>query len=137
MLISQQQSRRQTSVRQKAYWHKKLSRILPEYEWPCDATDGAHHGSKLAFDSCEEKIELPARVTAQLNQLIVRENSTLLATLLATFQAMLLRYTGQEDLVIGSISTDSYREIEAGYPCLLYTSPSPRDLSTSRMPSSA
>ena len=29
--------------------------------------------------------------------------------------------------------------LEAGpdYPCLLYTSPSPRDLSTSRMPSSA
>ena len=26
---------------------------------------------------------------------------------------------------------------EWGYPCLLYTSPSPRDLSTSRMPSSA
>ena len=26
---------------------------------------------------------------------------------------------------------------EAGYTCLLYTSPSPRDLSTSRMPSSA
>ena len=25
----------------------------------------------------------------------------------------------------------------AGYACLLYTSPSPRDLSTSRMPSSA
>ena len=27
--------------------------------------------------------------------------------------------------------------IEVGYSCLLYTSPSPRDLSTSRMPSSA
>ena len=26
---------------------------------------------------------------------------------------------------------------DPGYPCLLYTSPSPRDLSTSRMPSSA
>ena len=26
---------------------------------------------------------------------------------------------------------------ETGYTCLLYTSPSPRDLSTSRMPSSA
>ena len=26
---------------------------------------------------------------------------------------------------------------EFGFPCLLYTSPSPRDLSTSRMPSSA
>ena len=27
--------------------------------------------------------------------------------------------------------------LEEGYGCLLYTSPSPRDLSTSRMPSSA
>ena len=27
--------------------------------------------------------------------------------------------------------------LDNGYPCLLYTSPSPRDLSTSRMPSSA
>ena len=27
--------------------------------------------------------------------------------------------------------------VRKGYPCLLYTSPSPRDLSTSRMPSSA
>ena len=29
------------------------------------------------------------------------------------------------------------RMLEAYYACLLYTSPSPRDLSTSRMPSSA
>ena len=34
----------------------------------------------------------------------------------------------------GSVLTNKYAE---GYPCLLYTSPSPRDLSTSRMPSSA
>ena len=30
-----------------------------------------------------------------------------------------------------------YRDLRERYPCLLYTSPSPRDLSTSRMPSSA
>ena len=36
----------------------------------------------------------------------------------------------------GNVVADSYDFIE--YPnCLLYTSPSPRDLSTSRMPSSA
>ena len=29
------------------------------------------------------------------------------------------------------------KNTEKGQPCLLYTSPSPRDLSTSRMPSSA
>ena len=43
-------------------------------------------------------------------------------------------------LVIGLLServeTDA-EGIQVRYPCLLYTSPSPRDLSTSRMPSSA
>ena len=35
----------------------------------------------------------------------------------------------------GAVSTDAVRSHSMG--CLLYTSPSPRDLSTSRMPSSA
>ena len=34
----------------------------------------------------------------------------------------------------GSVMTNKYAE---GYPCLLYTSPSPRDIMRSRMPSSA
>ena len=33
--------------------------------------------------------------------------------------------------------TGHHARMTAQYPCLLYTSPSPRDLSTSRMPSSA
>jgi len=33
--------------------------------------------------------------------------------------------------------TDDYRDRDLLLVCLLYTSPSPRDLSTSRMPSSA
>ena len=37
----------------------------------------------------------------------------------------------------GQIQTSAYRAIKNGINCLLYTSPSPRDLSTSRMPSSA
>ena len=32
---------------------------------------------------------------------------------------------------------DEFKELVKGGDCLLYTSPSPRDLSTSRMPSSA
>ena len=36
-----------------------------------------------------------------------------------------------------SLSKDKIKSINVGETCLLYTSPSPRDLSTSRMPSSA
>ena len=41
--------------------------------------------------------------------------------------------SGRQRLVVRVPATDD----QAGYSCLLYTSPSPRDLSTSRMPSSA
>ena len=43
------------------------------------------------------------------------------------------------DLLNGDWKTvaDHTRNLLTGYTCLLYTSPSPRDLSTSRMPSSA
>ena len=34
-------------------------------------------------------------------------------------------------------SDDKFTKEIAGYPCLLYTSPSPRDVEESRMPSSA
>ena len=37
----------------------------------------------------------------------------------------------------GGEGTNPEQLFAAGYSCLLYTSPSPRDLSTSRMPSSA
>ena len=48
-----------------------------------------------------------------------------------------LTITVEETSALLGISLRStYRAVNAGH-CLLYTSPSPRDLSTSRMPSSA
>ena len=43
--------------------------------------------------------------------------------------------SGKSSLVFDTIAAESQRMINE--TCLLYTSPSPRDLSTSRMPSSA
>eukprot|EP00829_Urostomides_striatus_P018050 TRINITY_DN6406_c0_g1_i3.p3 TRINITY_DN6406_c0_g1~~TRINITY_DN6406_c0_g1_i3.p3 ORF type:complete len:122 (+),score=38.02 TRINITY_DN6406_c0_g1_i3:65-430(+) len=40
-------------------------------------------------------------------------------------------------IVMDSLGKGGYYDSEMPYDCLLYTSPSPRDLSTSRMPSSA
>ena len=39
--------------------------------------------------------------------------------------------------VVSGDKTQTYRQLDQRSNCLLYTSPSPRDLSTSRMPSSA
>ena len=44
--------------------------------------------------------------------------------------------TNQSGLSTGKIDINNLEDIH-NYICLLYTSPSPRDLSTSRMPSSA
>ena len=45
--------------------------------------------------------------------------------------------TGQIAAETGQMSSAEARQMSTGKTCLLYTSPSPRDLSTSRMPSSA
>ena len=57
----------------------------------------------------------------------------------AFIQSMSNKYSiGVVEQSEGDLGQKMHRTFEHyGYPCLLYTSPSPRDLSTSRMPSSA
>lgn len=45
---------------------------------------------------------LPTELTASLNELSRRQGVTLFMTLLAAFKALLFRYTGQEDIVVGT-----------------------------------
>ena len=54
---------------------------------------------------------------------IIQDSEYIGGKIQSDFEANLIRYTGAQDVATVS--------------CLLYTSPSPRDLSTSRMPSSA
>ena len=58
--------------------------------------------------------------------------------------AAVFRWTARESMHEGianhfsfAVSDDGQQFLMNPYGCLLYTSPSPRDLSTSRMPSSA
>ena len=61
----------------------------------------------------------------------------------AVLETMKREYTVEQfrrvaDLLLAKVPSLSLStDIICGMPCLLYTSPSPRDLSTSRMPSSA
>ena len=60
-----------------------------------------------------------------------REKRRVVNTTLAVFTAAILTYLIWNFVILEIVG------IAIGLPCLLYTSPSPRDLSTSRMPSSA
>jgi amino acid adenylation domain-containing protein len=82
---------------QLAYWKDKLA-DLPTLELPADRPRppvASHQGAHVAFD-------LPAPLTQALRELSRREGATLYMTLLAAFEVLLYRYSGQEDIAVGT-----------------------------------
>jgi amino acid adenylation domain-containing protein len=94
--------------RQLGYWREQL-RGLPAVELPTDFPRPpvqSHRGAGLWF-------RVPAETNARLKAVAREEGATLFMLLLAAWQTLLLRYTGQEDLVVGTpIANRTRREIE-------------------------
>ncbi|WP_460146297.1 amino acid adenylation domain-containing protein [Pseudomonas sp. H3_H08] len=83
--------------RQLAYWTDVLGGEQPLLTLPTDRprpTRQSFAGARLAID-------LPQVLGQQLRQLAQREGSTLFMVLLASFQALLHRYSGQSDIRVG------------------------------------
>lgn len=78
------------------YWTKRLA-ALPLLELPTDFPHRALQG----FEGETLYITLPPDLTDALKQFSRRHSVTLFITLLAGFNALLHRYTGQDDIVIG------------------------------------
>ena len=94
---------------QLGYWREHLSG-LPALELPTDRPRPAFQSYRGATHS----FTVPAGLTEELKALSRREGVTLFMVLLAAFQALLHRYTGQEDIVVGSpIAGRSRPETEA------------------------
>jgi amino acid adenylation domain-containing protein len=97
--VSQRESRPAGElVVQLAYWRRQLAGAIPT-EVPTDRprpSAPSHRGAR------RHRL-LPARLAEAVNELARRERVTPFMTLLAAFQALLHRYTGQDDVVIGSI----------------------------------
>ena len=55
-----------------------------------------------SYEGASVGFRLSAEVSAQLKELSRREGVTLFMTLLAAFQALLSRYSGQKDIVVGT-----------------------------------
>ncbi|WP_369959644.1 amino acid adenylation domain-containing protein [Pseudomonas benzenivorans] len=104
--------------RQLAYWQAQLGEHQPLLELPSDhprPAQGVRQGARLRF-------QLPSELTAQLRALAQREGSTLFGVLLAAWQSLLHRYSGQDDIRVGvPVAGRSLPQIEAVLGCFINT----------------
>jgi hypothetical protein len=92
-----------------AYWQEQLKGQLPVLQMPTDRPRPAVQ----TFAGAKEPVALPAALSQKLQQLSRQENVTLFMTLLAAFELLLYRYTGQRDLIVGTpVASRQYIETE-------------------------
>ncbi len=83
-----------------AYWRQQLGGAPETLELPTDRS----RSSTQTFRGAQRTFALSTGLTESLRALSRREGVTLFMTLLAAFKTLLFRYTGQEDIVVGSIT---------------------------------
>ncbi len=84
--------------REIAWWRRQLAGLPPLLELPTDRPRPAVQ----SFRGAARPVRLPAGLTRQAEALARREGATLFMVLLAAFQALLARYSGQDDLAVGT-----------------------------------
>ncbi len=82
---------------QLSYWKQRLGDTLPVLELPSDRP----RPTKQTYRGATHSLTLPSSLSQSLKALSRQEGVTLFMTLLAAFQTLLDRYTGQDDIVVG------------------------------------
>jgi thioesterase domain-containing protein len=88
---------------QKTYWEERLSGDIPPLRLPFDRPGPVGREAESHF------FALPEDLSAALTALSQREGASLFMTLLAGFEALLNRSTGQEDLLLCTPVTGRHR----------------------------
>ncbi|HVR95240.1 MAG TPA: amino acid adenylation domain-containing protein [Thermoanaerobaculia bacterium] len=81
-----------------SFWRQQLAGLPSRLEFPTDRPRPAAQ----SFRGGARPIRLPAGLAAPAQALGRREGATLFMVLLAGFQALLARYSGQDDLAVGA-----------------------------------
>jgi amino acid adenylation domain-containing protein len=95
---------------QLSYWRQQLENVSPVLELPADRRRpevASFRGGKVQFHWNKE-------LTQQLDALGQREGATLFMVLLAAFAALLYRYSGQEDIPVGTAIANRNRDETEG-----------------------
>ena len=83
------------------YWQQKLAGELPIMNLPT-------HSSRSpiqTYNGASHEFKLSSRLSEQLRKLAQSSGATLNMVLLAAFEVLLYRYTGQEDILVGSLTS--------------------------------
>lgn len=83
---------------QLTYWKQQLSGSAAVLNLPTDFSRPAVQ----SYKGGRQLFELPEHLTEAIRQLSRSEKTTVFMTLLAAFKTLLYRYTGQEDILVGS-----------------------------------
>jgi amino acid adenylation domain-containing protein len=99
----------ETLERQAGFWRQRLAGAPPLLELPTDRPRPpvrSSRGGKVPFS-------LPQPLAGRLEELALRHGATLFMALLAGYQSLLARWSGQNDVVVGTYSGNrSRRELE-------------------------
>jgi amino acid adenylation domain-containing protein len=87
-----------TLERQLDYWKRELANAPSTLDLPADYA----RPTTRSFKGAQQSVLLPRGLCESLQTLSRNENATLFMTLLAAFQTLLFRYSGQEDIIVGS-----------------------------------
>jgi len=103
---------------QLAYWKQQLQYAPPMVELPTDRPRPA----KQTFAGAHHHFTLSQELSHALEVFSRREGVTLFMTLLAAWQTLLFRYSGQEDLLVGTpIANRTHPELETLIGCFTNT----------------
>jgi amino acid adenylation domain-containing protein len=94
---------------QVAFWKDRLAGALPALELPT----GRERPASPSYRGANQSFELRSELTRQLERLSRSEGVTLFMVLLAAFKTLLYRYTGQQDIIVGTgVANRSHPETE-------------------------
>ncbi|MCK4258406.1 MAG: amino acid adenylation domain-containing protein [Halanaerobiales bacterium] len=82
---------------QEEYWLNKLAGELPILELPTDY----QRSSEINFEGDTVQFILDQELSEKVKNLATTKGTTLFMTLLAAFNLLMAKYTGQEDLIVG------------------------------------
>jgi len=92
-----------------SYWREQLAGAAPTINLPTDHPRPAVEG----FRGAKQYVQMPARLLRSLKALSQQEGVTLFMTLLAAWAALLGRYSGEEDVIVGTpIANRTRTELE-------------------------